>query len=73
MRGNSLIASLQYADTYYPRTVPFNTDGIPGRMDLETERVTGETIAAGEEQMTYRRHTKGSVTCVQAELVLREP
>ncbi len=61
VRGNSLIASLQYADTYYPRTVPFNTDGVPGRMDLETEMVSGETIAAGEEQKTYRRHAKGSV------------
>ena len=45
-----------------PRTVPFNTDGLPGRIDLETERVTGEGIAAGEDQKTYRRHTKGSVT-----------
>jgi len=62
VRGNSFIASVQYADTYFPRTVPFNTNGIPGRIDLETERVTGEGIAEGEEQKTYRRHTKGSVT-----------
>ncbi len=62
VRGSSLIASLQYSDTYFPRTVPFNTNGIPGRWDLVTETVTGETIAAGEDQKTYRRHTKGAVT-----------
>jgi hypothetical protein len=61
VRGNSLIASAQFGVRRYPRGVHILDSGV-GRTDLETERVTGDVIVAGENQFTKRDHTRASLT-----------
>jgi len=61
VRGNSLIATVQFGIRRYPRGVVILGSGV-GRTDLETERVTGDVIVAGEDQWTKRDHTTGSLT-----------
>ncbi len=62
VRGNSLIASAQYNYNLYDSYIAFNTAGIPGRTDLVTQKVTGESGAAGERQVVTMKQTRGSLT-----------
>jgi hypothetical protein len=61
VRGNSLIASIQYGFRHYPRGVDILNSGV-GRRDLVTEVITGDVIVAGEKQYTKRDNTRGSLT-----------
>ena len=61
LRGNSLIASVQFGVRRYPRGVDILGSGV-GRRDLVTERITGDVIVAGEKQFTKRDHTRGALT-----------
>ena len=64
VRGNSLIASFQYADTYVPPEPSRSTPtAFPGEGTSKPSRVTGESASRpGRSRQTYRRHTKGAVT-----------
>ena len=62
VRGNSLIVSAGYNYNLYDSYIAFNTDGVPGRTDLVTQRVTGESGAAGERQVVTMKQTRGAVT-----------
>ena len=62
VRGNSLIVSAAYNYNLYDSIIGFNTQGIPGRTDLVTQRVTGESGAAGESQVVNMKQTRGAVT-----------
>jgi len=61
VRGNSLIASVQFGVRRYPRGVDILGSGV-GRRDLVTEQITGDVIVAGERQFTKRDNTRGSLT-----------
>ncbi len=61
VRGNSLIANVQFGIRRYPRGVDILGSGV-GRRDLVTERITGDVIVAGEDQFTKRDNTVGSLT-----------
>jgi hypothetical protein len=62
VRGNSLIMSAGYNYNLYDSYIAFNTDGIPGTTDLVTQRVTGESGAAGERQVVTMKQTRGALT-----------
>ena len=62
MRGNSLIASVQYSDYLYDSFIGFNTNGVVGRTDVVTQHVTGESGNAGNKQISSLKHTRGAVT-----------
>jgi hypothetical protein len=62
VRGNSLIVSVGYNYNLYDSIIGFNTPGIPGRTDVVTQRVTGESGAAGDNQLVDMKQTKGAVT-----------
>jgi Carboxypeptidase regulatory-like domain len=62
VRGNSLIVSAAYNYNLYDSIIGFNTQGVPGRTDLVTQRVTGESGAAGERQLVNMKQTRGAVT-----------
>ena len=63
VRGNSLIASLQFGVCAAIRRRRYLDGTGVGRSDLDTERVTGENVVAGETQSTATaNHTKGSLT-----------
>jgi hypothetical protein len=62
VRGNSLIVSAQYNYNLYDSFIGFNTAGVPGRTDLVTQRVTGESGAAGERLVNTMKQSKGAVT-----------
>ena len=59
VRGNSLIANLQFGHSPQIRGSPFLDDPqIVGRSDLETERVTGdELVMSGRPAYAYARIT----------------
>jgi len=62
VRGNSLIASVQYSDYLYDSFIGFNTNGVVGRTDVVTQHVTGESGNAGNKQISSLKDTKGAVT-----------
>lgn len=63
VRGNALIANLQLGHTRNDSGSPFlNTPALIGRSDLETERVTGDNVIAGEHSYNRTYHTRGSVS-----------
>jgi len=62
VRGNSLIVSLQYGTYLYDSIIGINTDGVVGRTDVVTQRVTGEAGAAAENQVSSMKQTIGAVT-----------
>ena len=61
IKGNTLIAQAQFGIRRYPRGVDILNSGV-GRTDIETERVTGDVIVAGEDQWTKRDHAMASLT-----------
>ena len=73
VRGNSLIASLQYGGHVFTPERPFNTDGVPGRMESRPRWCLARPSRRGRSRRHTGRHAKGSVICVQTELVSREP
>jgi hypothetical protein len=63
VRGNALIANLQLAHTRNKSGSPFiNDPPLIGRSDLETERITGDNVIAGEHSYNRTYHTRGSVS-----------
>ena len=63
VRGNALIANLQLAHTRNNSGSPFlNTPALVGRSDLETERISGDNVIAGEHSYNRSYHTRGSVS-----------
>ena len=62
VRGNSLIVSVQYNYNLYDSIIGFNTAGVPGRTDVVTQRVTGESGAAGDKQIWDMKQTRAAVT-----------
>jgi hypothetical protein len=67
VRGNALIASLQFGHSRQLGDSPFlNTPQIVGRSDLETERVTGDGLVFGETSYARAYHTTGSVSWYKA-------
>ena len=63
VRGNSLVASLQFGYSRQDGTSPFlNDPQIVGRSDLDTELVTGDNVVAGETSWAGFYHTTGSVS-----------
>jgi len=63
VRGSALIANLQFAHTRNDSGSPFlNNPPIVGRSDLETERITGDNVIAGEISYNRTYHTRGSVS-----------
>ncbi|MGH9257451.1 MAG: TonB-dependent receptor domain-containing protein, partial [Vicinamibacterales bacterium] len=63
VRGNALIANLQLAHTRNNSGSPFiNDPPLIGRSDLETERITGDNVIAGEHSYNRSYHTRGSVS-----------
>jgi hypothetical protein len=68
VRGNALIANLQLAHTRNDSGSPFlNDPPLVGRSDLETERVTGDNVIAGEISYNRSYHTRGSVSWYKAD------
>jgi outer membrane receptor protein involved in Fe transport len=62
VRGNALIANLQLAHTRNNSGSPFiNDPPLIGRSDLETERIWGDNVIAGEHSYNRTYHTRGSV------------
>jgi hypothetical protein len=62
VRGNSFIASFQFGTFKLDSKVPFNADGMVGRKDLVTQRISGESEVAGENDFSSRKYTKGAAT-----------
>ena len=63
VRGNTLIASLQFGHSRQHGGSPFlNNPQLVGRSDLETERVTGDNVVFGETSYARAYHTVGSVS-----------
>ncbi len=63
VRGNSLVASLQFGYSRQDGDSPFlNDPQIVGRSDLDTELVTGDNVVAGETSWAGFYHTTGSVS-----------
>jgi len=61
-RGSSLVANLQFGHTRNISGSPFlNNPPLVGRSDLETERVRGDNVVAGETSYNRTYHTRGSV------------
>jgi len=61
--SSSLIANLQLGHTRNDSGSPFlNDPPLIGRSDLETERVSGDNVIAGEISYNRSYHTKGSVS-----------
>ena len=62
VHGKSFIASFQFGVFSLDSKVPFNAGGAVGRMDLATERISGENVVAGENDFSSRKQTRGDVT-----------
>ena len=63
VRGNSLIANLQFGYSRQDGTSPFlNDPQIVGRSDLDTELVTGDNVVAGETSWAGFYHSTGSLS-----------
>jgi hypothetical protein len=63
VRGNTLIANLQFGHSRQDGTSPFlNTPQIVGFSDLDTEVVGGDNVVAGETSWAGFYHTTGSVS-----------
>ena len=62
MRGNSLIASAQFGYYLYDSIIGFNTDGVVGRTDVVTQRITGESGDGRGQADFSMKHTRGAVT-----------
>ena len=63
VRGNALIANLQFGYSRQDGTSPFlNDPQIVGRSDLDTERVTGDNVVSGETSCAGVYHSTGSVS-----------
>lgn len=63
VRGNALIANLQLAHTRNKSGSPFiNDPPLVGRSDLETERIWGDNVIAGEFSYNRSYHTRGSLS-----------
>ena len=62
VRGNSFITSFQYSAYLYDSHIGSNTDGVVGRTDVVTRRVTGESGVAEDHQVSSMKQTSGTVT-----------
>jgi hypothetical protein len=63
VRGSSLVADLQLGHTRNESGSPFlNDPPLVGRSDLETERIWGDNVIAGEISYNRSYHTRGSAT-----------
>ena len=63
VRGNALIASLQFGHSRQLGSSPWlNDPRLVGRSDVETERVSGDNVIFGETSVARAYHTIGSVS-----------